>query len=99
MSAPSCSKCRTTLPVHAETCVECGHRILDNPVHYGDEDGETTHSFLHEYKLLQLLGSGVIAVGAIAALADSPIAATVTVMIGVGIYIAGLLGRWWNTGN
>jgi len=52
-----------------------------------------------EYKLIQLLGAVVLLVGIIAALADSPVAATISITIGMATYMSGLLGSWWNSGD
>ena len=54
---------------------------------------------LMEYKLIQLLGVVVLGVGIGAAMADSPVAATVSITIGVATYMSGLLGSWWNSGD
>ncbi len=52
-----------------------------------------------EYKLIKLLGACVVIAGVIAAVADSPIAATVAIAIGSATYVTGLLGSWWNSGD
>ena len=49
-----------------------------------------------EYKLIRILGTVVAVAGIGAAMADSPIGATVAIVIGGGTYLTGLLGAWWN---
>jgi len=60
---------------------------------------DTARASLMEYKLIQLLGAVVLLVGIIAALADSPVAATISITIGMATYMSGLLGSWWNSGD
>lgn len=57
---------------------------------------EAEHATMKEYRLIQVLGALVIVAGIIAAIADSPIAAAVSITIGAGTYLTGLLGSWWN---
>jgi hypothetical protein len=59
-------------------------------------DPEGTQANMREYRLLQLLGIGVIGGGIVAAIADSPLAAAVSITIGIATYLTGLLGAWWN---
>jgi hypothetical protein len=49
-----------------------------------------------EYKLIRMLGTVVAVAGVGAAMADSPIGATVAIVIGGATYLTGLLGAWWN---
>lgn len=60
---------------------------------------DTPQSTLKEYRLIQLLGATVAGVGMAAWFADSPLAAAVAITIGLGTYMVGLLGAWWNTGD
>ncbi|MGH8807732.1 MAG: hypothetical protein ACREX0_07635 [Noviherbaspirillum sp.] len=55
------------------------------------------------YKLIQLLGGCLAGAGLAAMMAGwtssgLPVA-TVSMVLGAGIYITGLLGAWWNTGD
>jgi hypothetical protein len=63
------------------------------------KDANTVRSSLMEYKLIQLLGVVVLGVGIVAALVDSPVAATISITIGMATYMSGLLGSWWNSGD
>lgn len=92
----SCTECRVRLPAHAEACPECGYPVTGRAHHELFDAAEVDHATLKEYKLIQLLGAIVIAAGIIAAIADSPIAAAVSITIGGGTYLTGLLGSWWN---
>lgn len=92
-----CSECLARLPVHAEACSECGY-----PVTIGNDvtaRRDLARSADTEYKLVQLLGAVVFAAGIIAAFAESPIAATVALIIGGATYLSGLMGAWWNSGD
>lgn len=64
-----------------------------------NEDTETARASLREYKLIQLLGVVVFGAGIFAIVAESPVAATVSITIGVATYLTGLLGSWWNSGE
>jgi len=86
ISLTSCTACSTKLPSHATTCPAC-----DYPVNTPDTP-EAAHATQKEYKLIQLLGVVVTAVGVVAALADSPIAAAIAVIVGIGTYLTGLVG-------
>ena len=91
-----CSECRARVPKQAEACSECGHPVphtIDTK-----EDTEQARSAL-EYKLIQLLGVIVFGVGVFAAFAESPIAATIALIIGATTYLSGLMGAWWNSGD
>lgn len=97
MSPSSCSECGARLSSQAETCPECGYPATPRYSIHG-ETVESTPSALKEYKLIQMLGAGVVGVGILAALLDSPIAAAVSIAIGAATYLTGLLGSWWNRG-
>ncbi|HYD62800.1 MAG TPA: hypothetical protein VEC35_20775 [Noviherbaspirillum sp.] len=92
-----CSECHARLPVQAEACAECGYPVTNDGAPSGN--GKGTQATLLEYKLIQLLGGCVVLAGVIAAMADSPIAATVAITIGSATYVTGLLGSWWNSGD
>ena len=92
-----CSECQTRLPAQAETCVECGYPVTNDGAPSGNS--KSAQASLMEYKLIQLLGGCVVLAGVIAAVADSPIAATVAIVIGSATYVTGLLGSWWNSGD
>ncbi|HJV85937.1 MAG TPA: hypothetical protein VJ698_10710 [Noviherbaspirillum sp.] len=74
---------------------------MTEPRHEGDEgdEGNAGETALKEYKLIRLLGGAVIAGGLVAIMADSPIAAAVSITTGIATYVTGLLGAWWNTGG
>lgn len=97
MSPSSCSECGARLSSQAETCPECGYPATPHYSTHG-EAIDSTRSALKEYKLIQMLGGSVVGVGIIAAVLDSPIAAAVSIAIGAGTYLTGLLGSWWNRG-
>lgn len=98
MSPSSCSECGARLSPQAETCPECGYPATS---HYSVHGGvaEVAQSTHREYKLIQILGGAVVAIGVVAGLLDSPIAAAVSVAVGGATYLTGLLGSWWNRGN
>ena len=60
---------------------------------------EVTRTADLEYKLIQVLGAVVFGAGVVAAIAESPIAATVALTIGGATYLSGLMGAWWNSGD
>lgn len=95
-SPKSCSECHAKLPPQAEACSECGYPVTGT---YAQDDKERPGAAMQEYKLIQLLGVSVFSVGIIAALAESPIAASVAISIGCATYLTGLLGSWWNSGD
>jgi len=91
-----CTECRTDLPARAEACPECGYPAT---VPGREESSIGVRSGLLEYKLIQLLGATIFGIGMIAAAVDSPIAATVAIIVGCATYMSGLLGSWWNSGD
>ncbi|WP_292935250.1 hypothetical protein [Noviherbaspirillum sp.] len=95
LSGIACTECGARLPANAEICGECSYPVTA----HAREANEVTQATIKEYRLIQILGGAVIAGGLIAAAADSPIAAAVSITIGIATYITGLLGAWWNTGN
>lgn len=99
MPPNSCTECGTRLPAQAETCPDCGYPVTARAHIEHVAFGETSHSTHREYKLIQLLGGVVVVAGIIAALADSPIAAAVSIAVGTATYMTGLLGSWWNRGD
>lgn len=92
-----CSECQARLPVHAEACSECGYPVTGGNDASGRQDLAQNADM--EYKLVQLLGAVVFGAGVIAAFAESPIAATVALIIGGATYLSGLMGSWWNSGD
>ena len=98
MSPSPCSECGTRLSSQAETCPDCGYPATPHYLIHGDV-AEVARSMHKEYRLIQMLGGGVVAIGLAAALLDSPIAAAVSIAIGVATYLTGLLGSWWNRGD
>ncbi len=94
----SCTECNARVPAEAEACPECGYPIASSAPAALHEESEAAHA-LKEYRLIQLLGIIVAGAGTAAAFADSPLAAAVAITIGVGTYVIGLLGAWWNTGD
>lgn len=92
-----CSECRARLPAQAEACAECGYPVTARR-NENDQHEEARNADL-EYKLVQLLGAIVFGAGVFAALAESPIAATVALTIGGATYLSGLMGSWWNSGD
>ena len=90
-----CSECGASLPSDAVSCPACGYPVIV-PAIMESEDPDTARASLMEYKLIQLLGVVVFAVGIVAALADTPIAATIPITVGAATYMTGLLGCWWN---
>lgn len=99
MSQKSCSECGTHLSVQAETCPECGYPAITYRFARHVEIADPAPSTHKEYKFIQLLGISVVAIGVVAALLDSTIAAAVSISIGAATYITGLLGQWWNRGD
>lgn len=97
MSRIICSECRAALSVHAEACHECGYPVMARGQPALPTDKETDPAPLKEYKLMQLAGIGLSCAGFVAVLADSLVIAGVSVTIGVGTYMTGLLGAWWNS--
>lgn len=93
-----CAECGARLAVQAEACPECGYphiRSTAAPPRRG-EDFESAQAVHGEYRLLQAGGLIVLVAGILAALADSRFAAGVTLTVGGTIYLAGVLGAWWN---
>lgn len=95
-SSACCSECRAQLPSQAEACSECGYPVPASGQAASHELIETADL---EYKLVQLLGAVVFGAGVVAAFAESPIAATVALIIGGATYLSGLMGSWWNSGD
>lgn len=93
-----CTQCGTRLAHHTSACPDCGYPAV-GAIGLDSEANEIAQSTMMEYKLIQLLGAVVVGAGIIAALADSPIAATVSITVGGGTYLTGLLGSWWNRGD
>jgi len=93
----SCSECQAMLPAQAEACPDCGYPVTGN----GGPSSrhEVIRSADLEYKLVQILGAVVFGAGVVAAVAESPIAATVALAIGGATYLSGLMGSWWNSGD
>lgn len=98
MSQSSCTECGARLPRQAETCPECGYPATPRYSDHG-YSALTVQSAQKEYRLIQMIGGLVVAIGIAAAFLDSPIAATVSIAIGAATYLTGLLGSWWNRGE
>jgi len=79
----------------AETCTECGYPVTGGAA----RRAEAVRAADLEYKLVQLLGAVLFGAGVIAVVADSPIAATISLTIGGATYLSGLMGAWWNSGD
>lgn len=92
-----CSECRARLPAQADACADCGYPVTSGARMDGGRDAVKAAAL--EYKLVQLLGAVVFGAGVIAAIADSLIAASVAIIIGVATYLSGLMGAWWNSGD
>lgn len=90
MSLISCTECGARLSMRAEICPDCGYPVTA-------AGHEIARTWQREYKLLQLLGACIACAGIAAAIADSPVAATISITAGIAAYLAGLLGAWWNT--
>lgn len=90
-----CTACSAQLAPQAEACPDCGYPAVVPPLNKTDEL-EGLQANLKEYKLLQVLGIGVAGGGLIAAAAESPLAAAVSIAIGLMTYLTGLFGTWWN---
>lgn len=99
MSPNSCTECSKLPPSHAESCPNCSDPASSRAHAYETDHCDLAHSAHKECKLIQLLGIIVISAGIFAALAESPIAATVSIAIGGAIYLTGLLASWWNQGD
>ena len=93
--AIQCTVCGTHLAAHAEACPECTYPVMtkmQDPL----SEQESSLAAVKECRLLQILGIGVASGGLIAAIADSPLAAGISITIGLATYLTGLLGIWWN---
>jgi ribosomal protein L37E len=93
----TCNQCGSCLSAAAETCPDCGYpqapgiqaRVPASRI-------DLAPDLLADYRFLKYGGLGLVALGFIAAYADSRFAAGVTLTIGGALYVAGLLGGWWN---
>lgn len=83
------------MPGPTENCVECGHPAIASALDIA-MDREGAQASMKEYLLLQVLGLGVTGGGIVAAIADSPLAAAVSIAIGIATSVTGLFGTWWN---
>jgi ribosomal protein L40E len=92
-----CSECEAILSVHAEACHACGYPVVSRGQPALPDENETKVAPLREYKLMQLAGIAMSCAGFAAVLADALVIASVTVTVGVGTYMTGLLGAWWNS--
>jgi ribosomal protein L40E len=90
-----CTECGAPVTAQAEGCPECGYPAIVPQSNNADEL-ESLQASLKEYKLLQVLGIAVAGGGLVAAMAESPLAAAVSIAIGLLIYLTGLFGTWWN---
>lgn len=97
MSRIICSECRAALSMHAEACHECGYPVMARGQPASPTERETDSAPLKEYKLMQLAGIGLSCAGFVAVLADALVLAGVSVTVGIGTYMTGLLGAWWNS--
>lgn len=92
-----CAECGSRLDIHAEACPDCGYPhlrpLLMRP---GEPPRAQSRGALAQYRLLQAGGLIMLVAGILAALADSRFSAGVTLAIGGALYLAGLLGAWWN---
>lgn len=90
MAFVSCGECGRQISNMAEICPDCGYPVAIGTADAGESAGD--HAVLKEYRLMQLVGAGVTATGIAAAVADSPIASVVALIVGLGILAGGLLG-------
>ncbi|WP_151634591.1 hypothetical protein [Noviherbaspirillum aerium] len=97
MSRILCSECQAALSTHAEACRECGYPVMARGQPASPTDKETVPASLKEYRLMQLAGIGLSCAGFLAVLADALVFAGVSVTVGIGTYMTGLLGAWWNS--
>lgn len=91
----ACTQCGAHLSHLAEACPECGYPHLAASPGSAAPTADTV-SAQREYRILQFAGIAVLLIGLIAAGADSRFAAAVAMVTGALIYLAGLLGSWWN---
>lgn len=83
--------------MHAEACHACGYPVVSLGQPALTAETETEAAPLKEYKLMQLAGIAMSCAGFVAVLADALVIASVTVTVGIGTYMTGLLGAWWNS--
>ena len=93
----NCSECQAALSVHAEACHACGYPVVSRGQPASPLEIETSSAPLREYKLMQLAGIGMSCAGFVAVLADALVIASVAMTVGIGTYMTGLLGAWWNS--
>lgn len=102
MNRPShlvrCAECGSKIAAQAEACPECGYPHLSATLlaRSGDPGRDRAGTAHAQYRLLQAGGLIILVAGVLAALADSRFAAGVTLAAGAALYLAGLLGAWWN---
>lgn len=97
MSRIICSECQAALSTHAEACHACGYPVMARGQPALPTDEETVSATLKEYRLMQVAGIGLSCAGFLAVLADALVFAGVSVTVGIGTYMTGLLGAWWNS--
>jgi ribosomal protein L40E len=90
-----CTECGAPLTAQAEACSKCGYPAVA-PAPSNTDELESLRANLKEYKLLQVLGIVVAGGGLVAAMAESPLAAAISITTGLLTYLTGLFGIWWN---
>jgi len=85
------------LPDQAETCPECGYPATGGTVAVVNDEQQSQQTPLKQYRLMRRAGLMTLVGAGTAALVDFPTSAGIAGFTGGAVYLAGLLGAWWNT--
>jgi len=97
MATILCGECGNCTSAQAETCPDCGYPLAALIGHAPVDGSHVLPTSSREYQLMLALGIGVAAVGVLALLAHSLLAAVLAIASGLGTGLSALLGLWHNT--
>lgn len=91
-----CEGCGEAPSYHNKKCVECGYKFAFSYEELEVERKLESLRTARACKFVRLLGTG-LAIGAIGVtILDYPTVGAAVMGLGIAIFVAGLVGEWWN---
>lgn len=91
-----CEGCDEVPSYHNKKCVECGYKFAFSCRELEVERKLANLRTARAYTFVRLLGTG-LSIGAVGAtILDYPTVGAAVMGLGIAIFVAGLVGEWWN---